>query len=220
MRTSNDKDMTRISMLKRNIQLVVAVCALVALTAVAAVAQVGDEPDLPGEGIAPVTAVEPAAKSAASLLARSREQGDALPSDLAERMNEHGRFGVNPGLSRRAIAGLSSSVYVLPGRGYVCSALTVGDGANMGCAETEDLAAGEAGASTVLLPGGAIAVYGIVPDGVDSVTVETDQPGSGAAKVVSNAFLHVVPRGTKLSQVRYSGPSGEVAYPIYDPSAP
>jgi hypothetical protein len=207
-------------MLKRNTQLLVAVCAIVAMMAVAAVAEVTDTPQPPGEDLAPVTAVEPAAKQAAAVLARSREQGDALPSDIAERLKEHARFGVNPSLSRRAIGGLSNSVYVLPGRGYVCHALTVGEGVNMGCAETADLSVGQTGAATVVLPGGAIAIYGIVPDGVESVTVETDQAGSGATKVAANAFLRVVPGGTKLSSVRYTGPSGEVEYPIYDPSAP
>lgn len=207
-------------MLIRNTRLLVAVCAALTMMAAAAVAEVTDSPELPGEGMTEITAVEPAAKNAVSVLARSREQGDSLPSDLAQRMNEHGRFGINPGLARRAIAGLSNSVYVLPGRGYVCHALTVGDGMNMGCSETADLAAGQAGAATVLLPGGAIAIYGIVPDGVDSVTVETDQQGSGATKVVSNAYLRVVPGGTKLSSISYRGPGGEVRYPIYDPSAP
>jgi hypothetical protein len=218
MLTSEDAKTTRSSsMLRRNSQFAVVVCAVIAVTAVAAAT---DGPQPPGEGVPQVTSVEPAAKNAASLLARSREQGDALPPDIGERINRHVRFGVNPGLSRRAIAGVSNSVYVLPGRGVVCSALTVGQGANMTCAETADLAAGQTGAATVVLPGGAIAIYGIVPDGIDSVTIVTGEPGAGVTKVVANAFLRVVPQGTKLSSMRYTGPSGQVEYPIYDPSAP
>jgi hypothetical protein len=212
---------TRNSMLKRNIQLVAAIGALAAVTAVGAVAQSGDGTNgSPGDDVAQVTTVEPEARAAASVLARPRAAGDALPAEVEERMNAHPRFGMNPGLSRRAIGGLSNSVYLIPASGFVCAALTVGDGANMSCAETSDLAAGQSGPSTVSLAGGAIAVYGMVPDGVDSVAVATDDRSAGATKVVNNAFFTVLPAGTGLKTVSYRGPSGPVQYPIYDPSAP
>lgn len=208
-------------MLKRNIQLMAAIGALAAVTAVGAVAQSGDGTNgSPGEDVAQVTTVEPEARAAASVLARGRVAGDALPDHVVEQMSARPRFGMNPSLSRRAIGSLSNSVYLIPASGFVCAALTVGDGANMTCAETSKLAAGQSGPSTVSLAGGAIAIYGMVPDGVDSVSVATDDGSGGATKVVSNAFFKVVPAGTGLKTVGYSGPSGSVRYPIYDPSAP
>lgn len=206
-------------MLKRNIQLVAAVGALVAVTAVAAVAQDGDgTATAPGDDVAQVTAVEPAAKNAAAVLARSRASGDAIPTDVVDQINAHPRFGMNPGLSRRAIGSLSNSLYLVPANGVVCAVLTIGQGANMSCPETTDLATGQSAPTTVGLPGGSIGIYGIVPDGVDVVRVATDRPDSGAVKVANNAFFTVVAEGTGLKSVSYSGPSGSVEYPIYDPN--
>jgi hypothetical protein len=211
---------TRNPMLKRNIQLVAAIGAVVAVTAVAAVAQDGDGTAVaPGDDVAQVTTIEPAAKNAAAVLARSRASGDAIPTEVVDQMNDHPRFGMNPGLSRRAIGSLSNSLYVVPANGVVCALLTLGQGANMNCPETSDLATGQSAPATVGLPGGAIGVYGIVPDGVDAVTVATDRSGSGTVKVVNNAFFTVFAAGTALKTVSYSGPSGAVEYPIYDPTA-
>jgi hypothetical protein len=206
---------------KRGLKLLAPVCALVAMGAVAAVAQDGDgSSGSPSGDVAQVVTVESAARSAASVLARDRATGDALPADAAETFGEEARFGMNPSLSRRAIGGLSNSVYLVPANGRVCGALTFGERASVSCPETADLAAGNVGATTVTLEGGAIAIYGIVPDSVDEVVVDTGDPGSGATDVVDNAFLAVVPEGTELRTVSYTGPSGPVSFPIYDPAAP
>lgn len=208
-------------MRKLDLRLGAIVCAVVLVGAVAAVAQEGDGgPASPGGDVVQVTTVESTARQAASVLERSRQGGDALPGDVAERIDSEPRFGMNPALARRAIASPSNSLYLVPANGHVCAALTVGEGANLSCPETTDLAAGQASAATVLLPGGAIAIYGLVPDGVDAVTVETGYPDLDTAPVVDNAYLAVVPSGTELGAVAYTGPSGDVRFPIYDPSAP
>jgi hypothetical protein len=212
---------TRNTMLKRNVKVLAAIGALVAVTAVAAVAEESDSTATtvaPGEDVAQVSAIEPKAKAAAAVLARSRATGDALPTDVVGQMNEHPRFGMNPGLSRRAIGSLSNSLYLVPANGFVCVVLTMAQGASLSCPQTSDLAVGQSPPTTVGLAGGAIGVYGIVPDGVDAVTVNTDRSGS-AVKVTNNAFFTVVPAGTALETVGYSGPSGTVEYPIYDPTA-
>jgi len=197
------------------------ICMAALALAVAAGAQEGDDaPASPGEDVAQVTAIESTAKQAASVLERSRHTGDAMPEEVAERIDAEARFGMNPGLARRAIASPASSLYLVPANGHVCAALTVGDGATVSCPETADLAAGRSSAATVTLDGGAIAIYGLVPDGVDTVTVNTSHEGLEVAQVVDNAYLAVVPDGTELSSVSYSGPSGAVEFPIYDPMAP
>lgn len=205
------------AMLKRNLTIALIAAALVAVTAVAAVAQGGDE--RPGDGYAQATAIEQAASNAASILETTRTSGDEIDSELADKIDEVAGFGVDTDLSRRAIASISNSVYLLPGTGYVCAALTVAEGATLTCAETPDLAAGEVGPGTVSLPGGAIAVWGIVPDGVDSVEVDAGVD-STEVDTEGNAYLAVVPDGAEVATATYTGPSGEMEYDIYDPSAP
>jgi hypothetical protein len=201
---------------KRNIPITTAVIAAVAAMSVAAVAQSGGSS--PGDGVPQVTTVEAEARAAMEVLDEARAASDAMPADVAEAIDEHAKFGMNPGLSRKSIETISSAVYVIPADGYVCYSLTVGDGASIGCAETDDVAAGKVGATTVTLPAGGIAIYGIVPDGVDSVTVHTGTSDETVVEVTDNAYFTAVPEGTELRKVSYTGPSGLLDFPIYDPA--
>jgi hypothetical protein len=204
------------SSLKRNIPIVAAVFASIAAMAVAAVAQGGESS--PGEGVPQITTVEEDAQQAMEVLDTPRTADDAMPTDVAEAIDENGRFGMNPDLSREAIDTLSNDVYVIPADDHICTSLTVGEGSNMTCAETSDVAAGQVGASTVTLAGGGIAIYGIVPDGVESVSVNTGTSSSAAVATQDNAYFTVVPEGTVLRDLSYTGPSGVVEFPMYDPA--
>ncbi len=175
-----------------------------------------DESGPPGADDARISAIEPDAKEALDVLDQRRVVGDALPEDLTERMDENANYGMNPDLSRLSIANATHSVYVLPANDRVCAALTIGEGANLSCRSTGEVADGEAGAATVLVSTG-IAVYGLVPDGVESVSVQTGTDESTLLDVENNAYYTVVPAGTALRMVRYVGPSGPVEFPIYDP---
>lgn len=204
-------------LLKRNIQLVVLALAILAATT-AAVTAAGDDSNPPGSDVAQVTTIEPAAKEAMTVLERGRSAADALPSDVADRIDERAEFGMNPDLSRRSIGTISNSVYVIPARGHVCAAMTVGQGVNATCATTEQVSDGAVGAATVVLTTGDIGVYGIVPDGVESISVRTGGSDSTGIEVKDNAYYAVVPAGTLLRTVTYAGPSGPVEFPIYDPT--
>ena len=202
--------------LKRNIPITAAVAAAIAAMSVAAVAQSGGSS--PGDSVPQVTTVEAEAREAMEVLDEPRTASDAMPADVAEAIGEHAKFGMNPGLSRKSIETVSNAVYVIPADGHVCYSLTVGDGASIGCAETDDVAAGKVGATTVTLPAGGIAIYGIVPDGVESVTVHTGTSDETAVEVTENAYFTAVPEGTQLRNVSYTGPSGLLEFPIYDPA--
>ncbi len=172
----------------------------------------------PGAEIAQVDEVEASAANALSILRRVRAGGDAMPAELATRIGDDHLYGVNPDLARLASGSISNSLFVLPGRGYVCASLTVGDGATLSCNPTSDLAAGQASPATVTLVGGDIGIYGLVPDGVDAVTVTTGS-GSERALVTGNAYFAVAQEGTPLRTVSYDGPNGRVEYSIYDPAS-
>jgi hypothetical protein len=204
------------NIVKRNIPITAAVLLALAAMSVAAVAQSGESS--PGDSVSQVAAVEEDAQQAMEVLDEPRSSADAMPAEVAQSIDEHAKFGMNPALSREALETVSSSVYVIPANGYVCSSLTVGDGASIGCAETEDVAAGKVGATTVTLPAGGIGIYGIVPDGVESVTVHTGTSSSQTVSVTDNAYFTAVPEGTALRKLTYAGPSGVVDFPLYDPA--
>lgn len=201
--------------LKRNIPVTVAVFVSIAAMSVAAVAQSGESS--PGDGVPQVTTIDESAQQAMEVLDEPREPSDAMPTNVAEAIDETAKFGMNPDLSRESIDTLSNDVYVIPAHDHICSSLTVGDGANLSCAETADVAAGKVGPTTVTLGGGAIAIYGIVPDGVRSVTVDTGTSGASTVETSNNAYFTAVPVGTVLRGLSYTGPSGVVEFPLYDP---
>lgn len=193
--------------------------ALATMLAFAALAQGQDDTTTaPYDGFGQATSIEAEAKAAAAILRRDRAAGDAIRAELAERIDADADFGMNPALSRRAIGGVANSLYLLPATGHVCAALTVADGLTLSCVQTDRFAAGEVGPGTVLLPDGPVAVWGVVPDGVDSVALEAG-PESRTVEVTANGYLAVVPAGTPLESVSYTGPSGTVEYAIQDPSA-
>jgi hypothetical protein len=202
--------------IKRNIPMTIAAFVALAAMAVAAVAQGGGTP--PGEGVTQVTAIEQQAHEAMDVLDTPRGQGDALPSEVADSLDEHAKFGMNPDLSRSAIDTAANDVHVVPADDHVCTTLTIGDGASISCPATEDVASGDVGPTVVTLEGGAIGIYGIVPDGISSVTVETGESDSDVVEVTANAYFTALPEGTPLRTLSYTGPSGVVEFTLHDPA--
>jgi hypothetical protein len=179
----------------------------------------GDQSNSPSTQSAQVEAIEPAAKQAVGLLEESRGPGDELPDEFEARMGEKADFGLNPDLSRRAIGNLTSSVYVVPARAHICASLTDSQGVTLTCPSTDEVAEGKAGPATVAFETGGVAVFGIVPDGIDSVSVQTGTADSIDVATQDNAYYTVLPPGTTLRTLNYVGPSGPVEFPIYDPAA-
>jgi hypothetical protein len=195
------------------------VVAVLALSAVAVAATAGTDDSNPtSQDVPQVTTVDPQAREAMAVFEGSRTGGDALRADLAEKIDSEADFGMNPRLSRRSIGNMTNSVYVIPARDRVCAALTVGEGATVSCRSVEEVEAGKAAAGTVILETGGIAVYGVVPDGVRSVSVQTGKSDSAGVDTTDNAYYTVVPAGTPLRTVSYVGPSGPVEFPIFDPA--
>jgi len=188
--------------------------SLLVVTAAGAVAGEGTS-DPPGTDDPQITAIEPAAKEAMEVLDEHRGGEDALPEDVSDDMDEAADFGMNPDLSRLSVGNATHSVYVIPARERVCASLTVGPGANVICPSTDDIANGESAPATVGVAEG-IAIYGIVPDGVELVLLHTGTADSTVVSTEDNVYYTVVPAGTPLRKVSYVGPSGAVAFPIYD----
>jgi hypothetical protein len=201
---------------KRYLPLSVVAVAVFAVAAVGAIAD-GDDSNPPSDGATQITSIQADARAAMSLLAGHRVAVDALPEGVADEIDEEADFGMNPDLSRLSIGNATNSVYVVPARDHVCATLTVGQGANLICPSTDEVAEGRAAPSTVTLPTGGIAIYGLVSDDVESVAVQTGTSDSAEVLVENNTYYTVVPAGTQLRTVSYVGPSGPVEFPIYDP---
>jgi hypothetical protein len=178
----------------------------------------GDDNNPPSADITRVTSIEPEARQALDVLDEGRGPGDALPEDLSSRMKERASFGMNPALSRRAIGNVTSSVYVIPARDHVCVSLTDSDGATVICPTTDDVVKGTVEPATVASASGAIAIYGIVPDGVDSISIQIDGDDSIEVATEDNVYYTVVPSGIALRKVSYVGPSGSVDFKVHDPA--
>jgi len=204
-------------MLKRYLPVSLIGMALLAVGAVGAIAD-RDESNPPGADQPQITAIEPDAKQSMAVLREKRSAGDALRDDLAGRMDRRASFGLNPDLSRLAIKNATYSVYVIPAHGHVCATLTDPEGAGIICPPTDDVVKGQVGPATAGLQTGGVAIYGMVPDGVDSVSVQTGASESIDVVTERNAYYTVTPSGTPLRTVRYVGPSGPVEFPIHDPA--
>ncbi|HYI81563.1 MAG TPA: hypothetical protein VEW67_11940 [Thermoleophilaceae bacterium] len=176
-----------------------------------------DESNPPGAAQPQIAEIEAEAKQAMGVLRQRRTAGDALRDDLAVRMDRRASFGLNPALSRLAIKNATHSIYVIPARGHVCVAFTDPVGAGLICPSTNDVAKGNSSPATAALETGGVAIFGVVPDGVDSVSVQTRASESIEVTTERNAYYTVVPSGTPLRTVSYVGPSGPVEFPISDP---
>lgn len=204
-------------MLKRYLPVSLIALALLAAGSVGAIAD-GDESNPPSAVSSQVAVIEPEAKQTLGVLREKRSAGDALRDDIAGRMDRRASFGMNPGLSRLAIGNATYSVYVIPARDHVCASLVDPEGAGLICPATDDVAEGKAGPATGALETGGVAIFGVVPDGVESVSVQAGTSDSMDIAVQGNAYYTVTPAGMRLKAVSYVGPSGPVEFPIYNPA--
>lgn len=202
----------------RNLLLGVVVCGAFALIAITAIADQGGSV-APGDGVEQVTEVEPEAEEAVSLLEEQRSAADVVPAEVAEMVEEKVDFGTNADLARLAVGNVSHEVFVVPGRDRVCLAFTIEDGASFNCPSTDDIAAGKAGPTTIALAGGTTGVFGIVPDGVETVALYTDGPGVINVPIDDNVYYTAVPAGVMVQRLDYTGPGGPVQFNLTDPRA-
>lgn len=204
-------------MFKRYLPVALIATALLAVGVAGATAD-GDESNSPGADQLQITAIESDARQSMAVLREKRSAGDALRDDLAGRMNRRASFGLNPVLSRLAIKNATHSIYVIPAREHVCVAFTDPVGAGLICPSTDDVARGNASPATAALETGGVAVFGVVPDGVDSVELSAGASEPIDVATEANVYYTVIPSGTPLGSVSYVGPSGPVKFPIYDPA--
>lgn len=158
-------------------------------------------------------------------LQRPRAAGDALPETARIEVEDAGPEGTVPAASVRALTQDSWSLYLSPAPEAVClSIVDPHGGASANCPTGSDVEAGlafpgvvqegckldmEDGSTTCV----SALIYGVVPDGVDSVTVKVDSGSPPSADVQGNSYLVRVPMSQAPTAVSYEGPDGPVVQP-------
>jgi hypothetical protein len=115
-----------------------------------------------------------------------------------------GRLGLNPALARRALTPVGD-VWVVPGSGYI--GLEVG---GMSCERTEAAASRGMVTWTSLNSGVQDLIHGLVPDGVEEVTLLAANHASTTVSVNENVYGAVLDGHFRSG--RFSGPTGTVEF--------
>jgi hypothetical protein len=141
-----------------------------------------------------------------AILRRPQVESDRLPGCHVTMFEGGGigRCGLNPALARRA-ATQTGDVWVVPGNGYV--ALDVG---GIVCTRTAVVAMQGMVTWTSLGKDGKDIVHGLVPDGVEEVTLVA--ANNASITVVINDNVYGVVLGGHFRSGRLSGPIGTVEF--------
>lgn len=200
-------------------------CAVVTAS-VTAIAQVTSQ-DPPLVGAEPPTpAVSEDLAANVGVLKTERSAEDVLPATVAEGLGRTQPHGANPNLARKALERNGWTAYVLPANNAVCGVLLIPGGISApACSSLADLKAGTGSPISALgdcvkPPDDAppvckkATVFGVVPDGVGSVTIVYSSGQRVPVAVQNNAYLvDVALDGSPLS-VSYAGPAAQVTQNI------
>jgi hypothetical protein len=186
---------------------IAAVCAATgAVTAIAAEAPTAESHVAAADNV-PASTVQYPQWHRFAELRRERSTPDALPTEwqqaLADDTAAGFRWGANPKLSRRAAPG----VWLVPGNGFVCVAIAnLRDGSfGFSCANELELERGLLQPADLDANGTGV-VTGVLPDGVESVTL-VDRDGSRRdAAVERNVYRAAV--DSDLKEVRWTDGAG------------
>jgi hypothetical protein len=165
----------------------------------------------------PITAADSAQVALLGVLRRSAAPDDAVPdrvrSHIAAALGPD--VGANPSLARRALrTALGEELYVVPGRGWVCLASSVGAA---GCTPTDQIAQGYA-VTLQRIPSG-VRLGGLVPDGVSTVTIRGAEGESASASAEGNAWRADVAFEPASVAWTREGDRAEVSVPVHAPPA-
>jgi len=181
-------------------------------------ATVADGPTI-GAPVSQISSVAPDQAAAIGLLARPLGPGDAMTDAMVASQSSGGlvsAYGINPALARRAGGLADGGAWVIPGNGAICFAAYGNAGgvadANGGesCDTASDAIAGHEAmiASSQRAPGWLL-VAGLVPDGVQSVTLTFADGSDETLPVSDNVYLTEL-QASAVPQVSFATGDGEV----------
>jgi hypothetical protein len=190
-------------------------CLAACLAGGAAIATAGDDvdpasvPEAQAAQAEPVSAVPEEQAREIEQLDRPRNSDDALPKEWRDKLtaddqsDEH--WGANPSLARRTAPG----TWIVPGDGYVCVAnATPGEGAlGFGCATPDDVEKGLLAPADIDANGNGV-LTGVLPDGVDEVTLVNHDGATRTVAVERNTYRAAI--DASLKEVRFTDAGGGV----------
>jgi hypothetical protein len=143
-----------------------------------------------------------------AILRRPQVDSDQIPEHAWPRFEggRIGELGLNPALARRVVTALGEA-WVIPGNGYV--ALDVG---GMTANRAEHAARRGMITWTSRAPDHQNLVHGLVPDGVDEVTLLASNGATTTAVVTENVYGTVL--DGPFRSHRFVGPNGPVEFGI------
>jgi hypothetical protein len=159
---------------------------------------------------APASSIEPTLSAAFALMRRPQTQADMIPASIQVAFSQ--ASGANPLLARRVSDSAGEEAWLIPGNGSACILARVpryGIGGAV-CVPADAARAGELDvqSASTQLPGSEL-VAGVVPDGVDAVTLHLADGGAVAAPVSEDIYLALV-HGA-IDSISASGPQGAIA---------
>ena len=173
-----------------------------------------------GQRVAPEQAIPPDQSADLAILRRPRVASDALSQAQASDYTNtpDAAYGPNPALSRRAEGFTAGAAFLIPGNGNICfeAHFPVAGGGGT-CGSDSEYPAGR-----VMIFGfnesapGLIGVAGVVPDGVNMVTVTPANGPVQTLPVHENVYMTEIPHGD--FSVSFDGPNGPVSLNASDPT--
>jgi hypothetical protein len=175
----------------------------------------GGDPMRAKTGRPPVAAVDERLPRSYAVMRRDRNGRDDLPAAAAAALERGGAQGVNVRLARRSAERGSATVYVVPGEDALCAAMVDETGTSLGCEESPARAAETGVSPTTERTTRGVRIFGLVPDGVDSVRVwSRGSDDSRVVAVAGNGYVTEVGLAFEPAAVTYEGPAGWETFPI------
>jgi hypothetical protein len=160
---------------------------------------------------APAATADSEAKRAFGVLRRARRAEDEM-GPAARGVTDEGSLGrhhnVDPAEARRVAPAARTKVWVAPGDGSICllNLPSGADGAATSCTPVDDAENGE-GVVTVSYSKDQVDIFGIVPDGVDTVTLELADGTTQRLRVRDNVYFASAAAPSKT--ITFEDPAGK-----------
>lgn len=175
---------------------------------VAAVAQSDERPR--NNLKSPVETVDKSLAGTYAILERPRTAEDNLPGAVAEEYIQRQPNGVNGSLARKAFSTSSTDVFVVPADGQVCIITTPRDGTSFSTCTLAESLRSETNVPSTNVESEKVTIFGMVPDGVEHVTVTFDDGSKAEHPVTGNVYLVEATVSNQAVSVTYDGPTGRV----------
>jgi hypothetical protein len=174
-----------------------------------------------GQRVQPETAITAAQSADLAILRRPRVATDTLPGSPSSWTDDpaDGSSGANPALSRSAQGLPAGAAWLIPGDGMICfDARFPIPGGGGTCQDNATVNAGRMMifGSNQLAPD-MLGIAGVVPDGVDSVTVTAPDGSTQSIPIHENVYLAEIHSQPGTFSVSFTGPNGPVTLTANDP---